>query len=62
MGSISHDLGANLRMYSFTVDCDSFTNEEKVAVVVPVTSVEATGSEAIIAQSFTTLLEKCLIN
>ena len=46
MGSSSHDLGAELRMYSFTVNCDTFSNEEKVAAVVPVTSVEVTCSEA----------------
>ena len=37
MGSSSHDLGAELRMHSFTVNCDTFSNEEKVAVVFPVT-------------------------
>ena len=31
MGSSSHDLGAELRMHSFTVNCDTFSNEEKVA-------------------------------
>ena len=31
-------------MHSFTVDCDIFSNEEKFAVVVPVTSVEVTGN------------------
>ena len=41
IGSRSHDLGAELRMHSFTVDYDTFANEKKVAVVVPVTSVEA---------------------
>ena len=40
MGSRSHDLGAELRMHSFTVDCGSFSNEEKFAIVVSVTSVE----------------------
>ena len=40
MGSRSHDLGAELRMHSLTADCDTFSNEEKVAAVVPVTSVE----------------------
>ena len=40
MGSRSHDLGAEIRMHSFTVNCDTFSNEEKVAAVVPVTSVE----------------------
>ena len=34
MGSSSHDLGAELRMHSFTVNCDTFSNEEKVAAVV----------------------------
>ena len=28
MGSISHDLGAELRMHSFIVNCDTFLNEE----------------------------------
>ena len=60
MGSWSHDLGAEIRMHSFTVDCDTFSNEEKVAVVVPVTSVEATCSEAMLALSFSTLLVKFL--
>ena len=36
MGSSSHDLGAELRMHSFTVNCDIFSNEEKIAAVVPV--------------------------
>ena len=48
MGSSSHDLGAELRMHSFTVNCDTFSNEEKVAAVVPVTSVEVTCSEAML--------------
>ena len=40
---------------------DALSNEEKVAVVVPVTSVEVevTGSEATLALSFLTLLLKC---
>ena len=29
----SHDLGAEVRLHSMTVDCDTFSNEEKVAVV-----------------------------
>ena len=61
MGSNSHDFGAELRMHSFTVNCDTFSNEEKVAAVVPVTSVEVTCSEAMLALSFSTLLVKCLI-
>ena len=61
MGSSSHDLGAEIRMHSFTVNCDTFSNEEKVAVVVPVTSVEVTLSEAMLALSFSTLLVKGLM-
>ena len=48
-------------MHSFTVDYDTFSSFEKVAVVVPVTSIEATCSEAMLALSFSTLLVKCLI-
>ena len=61
MGSSSHDIGAELRMHSFTVNCETFSNEEKVAAVVPVTSVEVTCSEAVLALSFCTLLVKCLM-
>ena len=63
MGSSSHDLGAEIRMHSFTVNCDTFSNEEKVAAVVPATSVaiEVTGSEAMLALSFSTLLVNCLM-
>ena len=61
MGSSSHDLGAELRMHSFTVNCETFSNEEKVAAIVPVTSVEVTCSEAMLALSFSTLLVKCLM-
>ena len=62
MGSCSHDLVAELRMHSFTVNCDTFSNEEKVAAVVPVTSVEVTCLEAMLAQCFSTLFVKCLMN
>ena len=31
MGSSSHDLGAKLRMHSFTVNCDTFSSFEKVS-------------------------------
>ena len=48
-------------MRSFTVNCDTFLNEEKFSVVVLVTSVEVTGSEALLALSISTLLAKCLI-
>ena len=61
MVSNSHDLVAELIMHSFTFNCDTFSNEEKVAAVVPVTSVEATCSEAMLALSFSTLLVKCLM-
>ena len=61
MGSSSHDLEAELRMQSFTVNCDTLSNEEKVAAVVPVTSVEVTFSEAMLALSFTTLLVRCFM-
>ena len=61
MGSSSHDLGAELRLHSFTVNCDTFPNEEKFAAVVPVTSVEVTYSEAMLALIFSTLLVKCLM-
>ena len=61
MGSSSHDLGAEIRMHSFTVYCDTFSNEEKVAAVVPVTSVEGTCLEAMLALSFSTSLVKCLM-
>ena len=33
-------------MRSFTVNCDTFSNEDKVALVVPVTSAVVTCSEA----------------
>ena len=57
MGSRSHVLMAELRMHSITVVYDTFSNEEKFAVGVPVTSVEVTGSETMLA----TLLVKCLM-
>ena len=46
MGSRLHDLGADLRMHSLTIYCDTFILR-KVAVVVLVTSVEVeeTGSK-----------------
>ena len=61
MGLCSHDLGAELIMHSLTVDCDTFSNEEKVAVVVQVTSVEVTVSDAMLAFSLFTLLVECLM-
>ena len=61
MGSRSHDIGAEIRMYSFTFNCDTFSNEEEVAVIEPVTSVEVTCSEAMLAPSFPTLLVRCLM-
>ena len=61
MGSSSHDLAAELRMHSFTVNCDTISNEEKVPAVVPVSRIEETCSEAKLALSFSTLLVKCLM-
>ena len=61
IGSSSHDLGAEIRMHSFTVNCNTFSNEEKLAAVVPVTSVEVTCSEAMLALGFATLLVVCLM-
>ena len=58
MGSRSHDLGAELRMHSFTINCDTFSNEENVAVDVTVTIVEVICSEAKLALSLSTLLVK----
>ena len=58
MESRSHDLGAEIRVHSFTINCDTFSNEEKEAVVVPLTSVEVTCSEAMLALCFSTLLVK----
>ena len=48
-------------MHSFTVDCDTFSNEEKIAVVVSVTSVDVTGSEVMLALCFSTLLVRYLM-
>ena len=59
MGSSSHDLGAELRIHSFTVNCDTFSNDENVAAVFSVTSVLVTCSEAMLALCFSTLLVKC---
>ena len=56
MGSSSHDLGAEIRLHSFIVNRDTFSNEEIVATVAPVTSVEVTFSEAMLAVCFSTLL------
>ena len=61
MGSSSHDLGAELRIHSFTVNCDTFSIEEEFVAVVPVTSVEVACSGAMLALSFSTLLVKCLM-
>ena len=61
MGSSSHDIGAELRMHSFAVNCDTFSNEEKVTAVIPVTSVEVACSQAMSALSFCILLVKCLM-
>ena len=61
MGSSSHDLGAEIIMHSFTVNCDTFSNKQNVAAVVLVTSVEVTCSESMLALNFSTLLVTCLV-
>ena len=61
MESSSHDVGAEIRMHYFTVNCDTFTNEDKVTTVVPITSVDLTCAEAMSAVRFSTLLVKCLM-
>ena len=61
MGSRSHNLGAEIRMHSFTVNCETFANEKKVALAVQVKIVEVTGSEAMFSLSFTTLLVRCMM-
>ena len=38
IGSSSYDLAPEIRMHYFTVNCDTFSCEEKVSAVVPVTS------------------------
>ena len=45
-------------MHYLTVDCDTSLNEEKVVVVVSMTSInhQVSGSEAMLALSFSTLL------
>ena len=63
MGSKSHDLATEVTMHSLRVHCDTFSDEEKFPVVVPVISVEVevTGTEAMLALIFSTLLLKCLM-
>ena len=61
MVSRSYDLREEFRMHFFTVNCDTFSNDETVAIVVLVTSVEVTCSEAILALRFSTMLVKCLM-
>ena len=61
MGSSSHDLGEELRLHSNTVNCDTFSNEQKFAVVVSVTSVEVACLGAMLAPSFSTLMVMCLM-
>ena len=48
-------------MHSSIVDCDNFSNKEKVAVCLQVTSVETTGSQAMLAERFSSLLVDCLM-
>ena len=60
IGSRSHNLGAELRMHSLKMDCDNYSNREKVAVIAPVTSakVMVTGSKAMFALSLFIVLLK----
>ena len=55
--------GAQIIMHSFIMDCDSFSNEVKVALVATVPSVEAevTVSKAVFALRFSSLLLRCLM-
>ena len=55
------DLEDELIIHFFTVNCDTFSNEEKVAALDTVTSVEVSCSEAMLALSLCTLLVKCLM-
>ena len=48
-------------MHSFTANYDTFSNEEQVAVVVQVISVEVACSEAMLALSLSTLLVNYVI-
>ena len=48
-------------MHSFTVNCDTVSNEEKGAIVVPVTSVVLRRSKEMLALGFSTLLVKCFM-
>ena len=54
----SHDLGPELRIHSLTIDCDTFSNEEKVSVDVSGTSaeLEVKSYEAMFDLSFVILL------
>ena len=58
IGSMSHDIRAELRMHSLTMACDTFSNEEKVAEVVQVISVEdeITGRQGMLALGLSTLM------
>ena len=47
-------------MNSFAVNCDTYSNEEIAAVVVPDRRVEVTCSEAMMALSISTLMLMCL--
>ena len=61
MGTRLHDLEAEVRMHSFSFDCDTCSNEEKVAVVVQGTYDEVTGVEGMLALGSYPLLVRCLM-
>ena len=48
-------------MHSFIVDCDTFSNDEKVTVAVQITSLEATCSDAMQALCFSSLASKFML-
>ena len=52
--SRSYDFGAEFAIHPLTADCDTFSNEEKSAVVAPVNRVEdeVAGFEAMLALSY----------
>ena len=49
-------------MHFMTVDCDTFSNDEMAAVVqITYAEVVVSGSKAMFASIFSTLLSKCLM-
>ena len=48
-------------MHSSTVDCDNYSNKEKVTIYVLVINVEETGSQAMLSLGFSSLMVNCLM-